>query len=201
MMRTIGDSSKWHSDNGDYTHRLNYNLNNESIVFDLGANEGWFVEQINNKFGSKIFCFEPINKFITLIEKKFIKNKNIIILPFAISDKNETNIIYYNDNSSSIYVKNDEPIKINCITLDEVINKYKINKIDLIKINIEGEEYKLLEYIIKNNLIEKCMNIQVQFHVIIEDYEKRYNLIKTELEKTHHLTYKYPFVWENWEKN
>lgn len=201
MNRTIGNSGQWHADNGDYTHRLNYNLNDDSIVLDLGGYEGWFSEQINRKYGSKIFCFEPIKKFASQIDDKFKKFNNIKTFQLAISDKNGKDVIYYNDNSSSTHVKTGTKFEINCITLDKIMTDNDINKIDLIKINIEGEEYSLLEYMIKNNLIEKCVNIQVQFHIIVDNYQIRYDYIKYELEKTHHLTYKYPFVWENWEKN
>jgi len=200
MIRTIGNSEKWHADNGDFTHRLNYNLNQDSIVLDLGGHEGWFTEQINNKYKSKIFCFEPIKKFASQIELKFLNFNNIKIFPLAVSNKNGKDIIYYNDNSSSTHVITKDKIEIDCITLDKIMVENNIDFIDLIKINIEGDEYSLLEYMIKNNLINMCNNIQVQFHVIIENYKMRYDYIRYELEKTHHLTYEYPFVWENWEK-
>lgn len=201
MIRTIGDSGQWHADNGDYTHRLNYNLNKDSVVLDLGGYVGWFTEQINNKFGSKIFCFEPIKKFALQIEHQFSEFNNVKVFSLAVSDKNGKNIIFYNNNSSSTLIKTNEILEIDCITLDKIMVDNSIDNIDLIKINIEGEEYSLLEYMIINNLIEKCVNIQVQFHVIVENYEMRYDYIRYMLEKTHHLTYKYPFVWENWEKN
>jgi len=191
---------KWFKDNGDYTHRLNYNLNKDSVVFDLGGYEGWFSDQINNKFGSRIFCFEPIKHYATVIQEKFINFKNISVLPIAISTKNGKDIISVDGDTSSMHIKTGKLIEIDCNTLDKIMQDYNINYIDLIKINIEGEEYSLLKYMLKNNLIIKCNNIQVQFHKV-ENYESEYKYIKTELEKTHHLTYNYPFVFENWEKN
>lgn len=199
-MRTIWDSTQWRRDGGDYTHRLNYDLDHESVVFDLGGYEGWFTEQINNKYGSKIFCFEPIVEFAERIRDKFKDSKNIMVFSQAVSDKNGKDTIYFDDNSSSTYVITDKPIEIDCVTLDGIMSKHGINQIDLIKINIEGEEYHLLEYMILNDLIKRCNNIQVQFHTVIENYFDRYVNIKNELKKTHYLTYDYPFVWENWKK-
>lgn len=199
-MKNLGDVKQWFADNGDYTHRLNYKLDNNSIVFDIGGYVGWFTEQINNKYGSKIYCFEPLINFYEQIEKKFIKNENVFVFPLAISDENKKEIIYLNKDASSIFQKIGQPIEINCITLDKAMQDNKINKIDLIKINIEGQEYSLLKYMIKNSLHLKCENIQIQFHRFIEDCDLKYNDIRHELEKTHHLTYYYPFVWENWEK-
>jgi FkbM family methyltransferase len=191
---------QWINDNGDNTHRLNYNLNNNSIVFDLGGYIGWFTEQINNKYGSKIYCFEPIKEFYVELQNKFIANKNIFVFQLAISDENKKEIIYVNNDASSIFQKTGQPVEIDCVTLDKVMLDNNINYIDLIKINIEGAEYSLLEYMIKNDLIKKCNNIQVQFHNFIEHYDLRHDYIRYELEKTHYLTYNYPFVWENWTK-
>jgi len=192
--------TKWFNDNGDYTFRLNYDLNGNSIVFDVGGYVGWFTEQINNKYNSKIFCFEPIDIHLSIIQNKFNNFENIKIIPFAISNKNGKDIIYYNDDESSTHIIIGEQHEIDCITLDKAMLDNNINHIDLIKINIEGDEYQLLEYMIKNNLIDKCENIQVQFHNFIDNYEMRYYNIRYELEKTHYLTYYYPFIWENWKK-
>jgi hypothetical protein len=72
----------------------------------------------------------------------------------------------------------------------------------LLKMNIEGGEYDLLEYIINNNMITKFKNIQVQFHEnAFDGWEEKYNFIINNLQKTHHLTYHFEFKFENWEIN
>jgi len=197
----MGSYDQWFENEGDYTHRLNYNLNEQSIVFDLGGYQGWFTDQINKKYKSKIFCFEPLKKYSDLIESKFDDFNNVLVFNLAVSNKNGKNIIYVDNDASSIHVKKSESEDIDCITLDKIMIDLNINRIDLIKINIEGDEYPLLEYMIDKNIIEKCDNIQVQFHITTENYNTRYENIKKELEKSHHLTYRYPFIWENWKKN
>ena len=87
------------------------------------------------------------------------------------------------------------------MTIIDFIKKRKIKKINLIKINIEGGEYDLLENLIENDFIKNIENIQVQFHKIGKEYKKRMMSIQEKLKETHHLTYKYPLVWENWELN
>ena len=77
----------------------------------------------------------------------------------------------------------------------------KINtSIDLMKINIEGAEYDLLEHLIENKFVENIKDIQVQFHDFVPNAEARMKNIQAGLSKTHYLTYQYPFVWENWRK-
>jgi hypothetical protein len=40
---------KWFEDNGDNTHRINYNLNQDSIVCDLGGYIGEWSDKIQRK--------------------------------------------------------------------------------------------------------------------------------------------------------
>ena len=82
------------------------------------------------------------------------------------------------------------------------MTKHNIEVVDLIKINIEGGEYDLLDEIIANNWLSKFKNIQVQYHdFVIDNPRERMEKIQKELAKTHQLTYQYDFVWENWKLN
>ena len=71
-------------------------------------------------------------------------------------------------------------------------------RIDLMKINIEGGEYELLDHLVEVGLISDIKNIQVQFHHFVPNAEERMKSIHGELERTHMLTYQYKFLWENW---
>ena len=194
------DTTNWFNDKGDYTHRLNYNLNKDSVVFDLGGYKGWFTDHMNNKFGCNIYCYEPVPDFAHKITSLFWGNTNIFVYNYGISNENKKETISVQEEATSLHLKGVNNVEIECITLDKAMTVNKVEFIDLLKINIEGEEYPLLEYMIENGLTVKCQNIQVQFHEFINGYAERYDKIKNELEKTHRLTYRYPFVWENWEK-
>lgn len=196
-MKKLGDVKQWFADNGDYTHRLNYDINENSIVFDLGGYEGWFVEQITKKYNSKVYCFEPLDLFASKIREKYQNNPNVKVYSKGISDQNKKSLIYLNNDGSSTNVIIGQGIEIELVTIDKIMEEENINFIDLLKINIEGDEYPLLEYMIKNGLHKSVRDIQVQFHRM-ENYLERYENIKIELEKSHVLTYNYPFVWENW---
>lgn len=78
------------------------------------------------------------------------------------------------------------------------IIKYIDRDIALCKINIEGGEYDLMDHILKSGLQSNVKNFQVQFHKV-GDYEQRYNQIADKLTMTHKLSWRQPFVWENWQ--
>jgi len=80
------------------------------------------------------------------------------------------------------------------------IKDLNINNVDLVKINIEGAEYPLLKDLIDNDLVSIFDNLQIQFHMI-DNYEEEYRYILEGLSKTHSITWKYPYIWENWKRN
>lgn len=59
---------KWFADNGDNTHIMNHNLDENSIVMDLGAYTGVWGQQIFNKFKCNLYLIEPIEKFYKVLE-------------------------------------------------------------------------------------------------------------------------------------
>ena len=73
-----------------------------------------------------------------------------------------------------------------------------ISRIDLMKINIEGGEYDLLEHLIDSGVIGAIADVQVQFHDFVPHAEKRMEEIQRRLSETHELTWQYKFIWENW---
>jgi len=74
--------------------------------------------------------------------------------------------------------------------------------VDLLKINIEGGEYELLESIVEDEyLISRIKNIQVQYHTFVKNHVERRSFINSNLEKTHTRTWNYDWVWENWKIN
>ena len=94
----------------------------------------------------------------------------------------------------------DEIIEIKDIAAVEPLNNISI---DLMSINIEGNEYYLLKRIIDSEMINNIINILVQFHEwypSMTESKVLRNQIHTKLNKTHKLVFSYDFVWEKWEK-
>jgi FkbM family methyltransferase len=191
---------KWFEDNGDNTHRINYNLNQDSIVFDLGGYIGEWSDKIQRKYDSKVYIFEPVFKYFSELKKTFEFKENIKIYNFGLSDKTYDTEIIHDGASSSLYLTDGKKEKIKLINFVDFIKSEEIKNIDLIKINIEGGEYDLLDFILENNLQTQINNFQIQFHKMFDDCEIRRNNIREKLSETHTLTYDYTFVWENWEK-
>ena len=196
----MSEHGRWSADNGDLTLRLNYPLNSESIVFDVGGYKGKWSEQIWEKYKPNIFIFEPIYDFASNIEGNFYGNPKVKVFNCALSNKTGVEIINSNMDGSSFFKNDKNKIEVKIKSLDEFIKENDINFIDLMKINIEGGEYALLDHILDLNIHLIIKNLQIQFHTFIDNAETRRNKIRNRLNQTHKETYCYDFIWENWEK-
>lgn len=189
----------WFAVKGDETLRLDYDLNEASVVFDVGGYKGEFATLMVEKFNPTIYIFEPINAFFDIIKDKLCDNKKVHAFHYGLSGKDEEMKISLSENSSSVFLGGENVETIQLKSIVNFIKNNNITHIDLIKINIEGGEYELLESLIENECITYFKNIQVQFHDFLFDNAKeRMNKIQESLSKTHELTYQYEFVWENW---
>lgn len=188
----------WIRDDGDRTHRLQYDLCAESLVLDLGGYKGQWASDIYSMYCCKIHIFEPVTQFAVEIKRRFARNPRIVVHDFGLSDRNTTTAISVTADSSSQFKTSEVIENINLIEAREFFSDNDFEFIDLMKINIEGGEYDLLEHLIASNLVNKIRNIQVQFHDFIPDAEVRMKKIQAALNQTHKVTYQYKFVWENW---
>lgn len=191
----------WFSINGDKTLRLNYPLDSSSVVIDVGGYEGQWASDIFSKYCCNIIIFEPVKEFYIKIKDRFIKNEKIVVYDLGLGNSDKNIKISLLNDSSSLFKNNTNEENIKIVDTSVFFNKHNIDNIDLMKINIEGSEYDLLENLIKNNLIHQIKNIQVQFHDFVPNAKERMIKIQEKLKETHHVTYQYEFVWENWEIN
>ncbi len=133
---------------------------NAKTIFDIGANTGVY-SLISGSVNpdAKIYAFEPINsvykKLIHNVQLNSFKN-NVSAKEIALSNYTGEAVIYLEKNAThSLSVAVNKSLlandidfrteKIKTITLGQFIEENKINKIDLIKIDVETHEPEVLE--------------------------------------------------------
>ena len=72
--------------------------------------------------------------------------------------------------------------------------------VDLMKINIEGSEFPLLERMIDCDLLGEVRCFLIQFHEWHPGAYRRRRRIQRALAKTHTKVWDYPFIWEKWQR-
>jgi len=190
---------QWIRHQGDATLRLEYPLSEESIVFDVGGYKGEWSEAIQKRYKPYLFIFEPVPAFYSGVVAKFRDNPKARVFNFGLFDCNCSERLSVNNDSSSLF-RSDSGcfVDIKLVEIDGFLADQGIKHIDLIKINIEGAEYRLLTRMLERDIVERCRDIQVQFHSFYPNAIQLRSQIREALKRTHNLTFDYPFVWENW---
>lgn len=134
-----------------FKHRVDIDMN---VVFDIGANQGQFSKYIQVYLPySKFFCFEPFPQ--TFLElKKNLEDSRFTHFQLAFGDFQESLSVLQNnpdssDTNSLIHrnnrSRNKDEVNIEVITLDHFLEENQIEAIDLLKIDTEGYDLKVLK--------------------------------------------------------
>ena len=117
-------------------------------IVDAGANIGLTAYYFKD-YG-KVYVIEPTKAHLdtlkTMIE--FNKITNITICPFALSNKTEERALYHSTNSIAnslnLLQNKDDFEMVNALSFGDFMKKYTLTKIDILKLDVEGEESKII---------------------------------------------------------
>lgn len=194
---------KWKRDRGDALLRTEYPLHSDSVVLDVGGYAGDFANELSEKFGCRIFVFEPMPRFYETCSNRFRSNPNITVLNYGLGARNEELELSDSDDGSSFCRDNSgkKSVKACIRDVESVWNDLGLDRVDLIKINIEGGEYPLLDRMLECDLANKVANFQIQFHDFIADAKSLRSQVRNRLAETHSEQWCYEFVWESWRQH
>lgn len=190
--------AKWWADGGDQEFRYTYPLTEDSLVLDLGGYKGDWTARISERFGCMVLVFEPSLAFAWGIASRFEGNADIHVLPFGLGACDRTETLRFAGDASSTFLSSGDSEEVQILDAARWFLESEIETISLMKINIEGGEYELLERMIEARLTDRVDHIQVQFHPVEPDSYSRMSRIQEGLSRTHRLAWQYPFVWESW---
>lgn len=125
---------------------------------------------------------------ITSYDLTHINSENYILIKKALFDVENQEIKFYSPQNknyvshSVIDFSNDSKdyIKVNSITVENILNRFNISDLEILKLDIEGAETKVLNHILDKKIFPK--QILVEFDVLkninketIEQFEKVHN--------------------------
>jgi FkbM family methyltransferase len=123
-------------------------------VLDVGANFGYFTVQFSRIVGEKgrVYAFEPSNHFYHRLEEHLKLNKcdNVTALKMGLSDAKQNQELLIDDSTATLYWHDDakKPVLTETICLDmldSLIEITPIDRIDFVKIDIDGTEPRFLK--------------------------------------------------------
>ncbi len=193
-----------------------------SNILDIGAHRGETIKILFSAFNpSKIVCFEPQQDNYLYLKKTFCNNQKIEVKNYALGDKKKSKILNVNidPGTSSLMKFNDKSfyLKLKVFLLgkknykDLIIRKEKIDvfpldnitfdyNIDMIKIDVEGYEEKVIKGAEKTFVKNNIKIILIEFHLskMFKKYNYK-NLIKLLELKGYFLYKKIKFPLAQWE--
>lgn len=146
-------------------------INSNDIVMDLGANIGVFSLYAAKMGANKIYSVEPLQKNVKLIKKNFEINKlkKPTTIKMAVSDKIAVKKFYLGDIDSHglLFGHHSQNInkflKVKTTNLSDIFKKYKIKKLDFLKIDCEGSEGEIVGQSGKK-IWEKINKVAIEYH-------------------------------------
>ena len=82
-----------------------------------------------------------------------------------------------------------------------VLAELGVDRIDLLKINIEGGEYDLLDRLIACGALPRVRQLVVQFHEWHPGAYRRRRAIRRALARSHREVWCYDWIWELWRRD
>ena len=180
-------------------------LGPDSVVIDVGAFTGGWARHIVERYDPVIYAFEPNPNSFAKIEEMAGANPKLKPVPYGLGDKDEAVEFTLKGLGSSMYDERESAAdvprtSVEIRAIDSVWNELQLGEVDLVKINIEGAEFPLLDKMIEADLLKQVRCFLIQFHEWHPGAYAKRRRIREELRKTHRLVWDYYFVWEKWEK-
>ena len=147
-------------------------VNKDSIVYSFGVGEDIsFDERLIAEFGCTVYGFDPTPKSIKFIEEKG-PIRNYKFLPFGIADEDGTKRFFLPDNPNYVsgtflQKKTQDNVEKNSLVVpvkkfSSIVKALGHNKVDVLKLDIEGSEYSILDDIFGSKV--EIGQILIEFH-------------------------------------
>jgi FkbM family methyltransferase len=183
-------SKQWFGNQYGGFYLAQNSIDKSSIVYSVGIGEDIsFDEGIMDRYGCKVFAFDPTPKSVVWV-KENVTTQNFVFSPIGVAKEKGSRKFYLPTNnnhvSGSIHdiktINNSNSINLRFDSLSNIMKDNNHLKLDLLKMDIEGAEYEVIDHIQKNNIDIK--QVLVEFHPHFEkDGKKKTKKAIEKLEK------------------
>ena len=183
-------------------------LGQDDWVIDAGGYEGEWTTGMLTRYGCHSELFEPVPAFAEQCRTLYQHNTRVCVHPMALGGSNRSTRFSLADNGTSEFRGSPDPdgfeadvrdiADLLSILIEEDRIQSSAGSIGVLKLNIEGGEYEVLERLLETGDIVCFRCLLIQFHRQPEGWEERYGNIRNGLTQTHECDWCYSMVWEKW---
>jgi FkbM family methyltransferase len=183
----------------DAIHRVD--LDGSSVVWDVGAYRGNGAARLHRLYGGRVYGFEPSPEAYEHMVERFADEPEIVPLPYGLAAADEEHPLKIGGPGSSIYgghFGDSDTVPVQIHDVVGAMDELGAERIDLMKINIEGAEYDLLDRMLDTHAVERVRYLLIQFHEWHPKAHARRRRIRRRLSVTHEQVWNYDWLWELW---
>ncbi|GBE05963.1 MAG TPA: FkbM family methyltransferase [Nitrospirae bacterium] len=152
-----------------YEQHPMFNPENCRTIFDCGANIGLYTLRAAQNRSAKIYAFEPNPSVFQRLVKNVKANdlSNVTALPLAIGSINgKTTLTWDSSTLSGKVVKGRQAgqneVEVEVTTLDRISEMYHVTSIDILKLDVEGQEHEALKG--GTQTLKKTKKLVLEYH-------------------------------------
>jgi FkbM family methyltransferase len=115
----------------------------DKVIVDIGANIGLFALHVS-PWAKKIICVEPTPEHGAILQQLMPR---AILEQAALAEVNGQAQFYWcsiNTTMNSLQPRGDRAFTVSTLTLPALLDKYMLDHVDLVKIDIEGSEHQAI---------------------------------------------------------
>jgi FkbM family methyltransferase len=191
----------WVDRQGDQTLRLGYDLGRDSLVIDVGGFRGQWASDIYARFRCRVLVFEPVPEFASQVARRFAHNDDVEVVPMGLAGRSRREDMLQDEDASSALLSGGRRVSVDLVAAVPYLEKRGISAIDLMKINIEGGEFELLEHLLDTGWVTRIGHLQIQFHGFVRDAAARTASIRRRLVESHRCDWSCEPFWESWSRD
>lgn len=179
----------WFKIDGDHTIALDWpGVDENSIVWDIGAYEGRWALQMAKKYNPQLYLFEPQDWACVNMRAKLASYK-AKVFQFGLWPYSGEMVLTNYGRDGGTFLMPEGTAKMDALVVDAywVFIKEKIEQIDVCLMNIEGGEFALLPYMIGMGMMPQIKYFWIQWHMYIKGWDKKWPKLNQMLEQTHDM--------------
>jgi len=177
-------------------------IDESSVALDVGAYVGEWAEEIRKRYGARVYAFEPNPECHADLEKRLGHDAKVTCFDYGLFSKDTTLVLEQKAMGSTLFEDGlgagHGRVSVRLRDVVKVLDELSLDEVGLLKINIEGAEYELLDRLIDSGYIRRIRCLMVQFHEWRDGAYFRRWRIHRGLRRTHVCDWNHPFIWEKW---
>lgn len=178
-------------------------LDADSVIVDVGAFRGHVALELFELYGGHVHAFEPADTFYEDMVQRFEGNDRLHAHHYGLGKRDAMLSLSTDGMASSFETETTyrDAAPTTTVQIRDVADAFDeigLERIDFMKINIEGGEFDLLERLHETGWLDRTRYLLIQFHEWYDKAEVRRWRARRQLKEHHKEQWCCPWIYELW---